>query len=206
MEFREFFHLFVGRWKLFCGVVSGAVLLSLVILLYQPPRFEADLTVNVTRAGTQRTADYTYDQFYRLQADERFADTVVRWLATPSLREDIRSEARVSSEVADSIGATRLSSQMISVTYVSRSKDGFGDMAAAIPDILNRETGKLDMLSNDPDWFVVMADAPSVRDARLPARLLLPLGVAIGLFAAFWSVLIDWYFRGPSRDRQGNDG
>ncbi|HWQ60529.1 MAG TPA: hypothetical protein VN420_05305 [Candidatus Fimivivens sp.] len=199
MEFRDFCLIFRGRWKLFAGIVAGIVFLSLLALLYQPSRFETDLTVNVSRSGMQHTTDYTYDQFYRLQADERFADTVVRWLETPSLRQEIRSVADVSPDVTDSIKASRLSSQMISVSYVSNSEHGAGDMATAIPDVLNRETMKLNELAKDPDWFVVLADEPTMRDARFPAWILLSIGAALGFFAAFWTVLIDWYFRGARR-------
>ena len=199
MEFRDFCRIFVDRRKLFFEVFAGFVFASLLILRFQPARFETDLTVNVSRSGTQTTADYTYDQFYRLQADERFADTVVRWLATPSVRSDVQETAGVSADVPGSIDAKRLSSQMIAVTYVSPSVDGFGTMESAIPDVLNREIVRLNALSKDPDWYVVMADVPVVRDARVPATLLLPLGIALGAFFGFFSVLLAWYFRGPRK-------
>ncbi|MEI7750395.1 MAG: hypothetical protein WCJ25_05365 [Candidatus Moraniibacteriota bacterium] len=203
MELRDFCRIFADRRKLFLEILAGFVLVSLLILRFQPTRFETSLTVNVSRSGAQTTSDYAYDQFYRLQADERFADTVVRWLATPSVRSDIRDAASVSADVTGSIDAKRLSSQMIAVTYVSRSTDGFGDMAHAVPDVLNRETAKLNALSKDPDWFVVLADAPQVRDARLSALFLLPFGIALGAFCAFFGVLIAWYFRG-SNIRRGS--
>jgi len=199
MELRDFCRIFTDRRELFFWIFAGFVLVSLLILRFQPERFETSLTLNVSRSGTQATSDYTYGQFYRLQADERFADTVVRWLATPSIRSDIRDASSVSADVAGSIDAKRFSSQMIAVTYVSRSESGFGDMAHAVPDILNRETMRLNALSKDPDWFVILADAPQVRDARVSARLLLPLGIALGAFFGFFGALTAWYFRGPRK-------
>ena len=202
MELRDFYHLFVNRRKLFFGIVVGFVIVSLLIIRFQPARFETDLTLNVSRSGARTTSDYTYDQFYRLQADERFADTVVRWLATPSLQTDIGSVAAVSPDIPESIVAKRLSSQMIAVTYVSHSMDGFGDMSNAIPAVLNQEAAKLNALSKDPDWFVIMADAPVASDARLRIGLLLPLGIGLGLCFGFFGVLIAWYVQGPV----GNNG
>jgi len=196
MELRDFCLIFVHRRNLFLGGLAGFVILSLLIFRFQPGRFETSLSVNVSRSGTQTTSDYAYDQFYRLQADERFADTVTRWLAAPSILEDIRTVSGVSADVAGSISAKRLSSQMIDVTYVSRTRDGFGGMARAIPEVLNGETEKLNALSKSPDWFTVMADDPVVRDARLPVRLLFPLGIALWVFFGFWVVLIHWYLRG----------
>ena len=206
MELRDIYRLFAERKNIFLIVFFSCVFVALLTFRFQPGRFETNLTVNVSRSGMQATSEYTYDQFYRLQADERFADTVVRWLAAPSIREDIRIASGVSADVTGSITAKRLSSQMIDVTYISRTKDGFGDMSHAVPEILNGETEKLNILSKSPDWFVVMADDPAVRDARLPMRLVLPLGVALGAFLGFWAVLSHWYLGGGREsDRIGND-
>lgn len=198
MEFRDFCLIFVRHAKLFFGVFSGFVLLSIVVFLFQPAKFEASLTLNVSRSGSQSTPDYTYDQFYRLQADERFADTVVRWLAAPSVRSDIRSSAGVSASVVDSIVAKRLSSQMIAVTYSSQDRIGFGEMSRAVSGTLNAETAKLNALSKDTDWFVVLSDEPVVSDARIPARIMIPSGAALGAFFGFWIVLLVWYFQEKS--------
>ncbi|NTW75486.1 MAG: hypothetical protein HGB34_01145 [Candidatus Moranbacteria bacterium] len=201
MEFRDFCLIFIRRWTLFIGVFVGCVATALLIFRFQPERFETSLTLNVTRTGMQETQDYTYDQFYRLQADERFADTVVRWLSAPSVRSDIRESSGVAARISDTIDAKRLSSQMIDVTYESSTYGGFGTMAVAIPEALNREAEKLNTLSKDVDWFTVMADEPVVRDARLTLGFLLALGTAIGMFLGFWVVLADWYFRGTVEER-----
>lgn len=199
MEFRDFCLIFFRQWKLFSGVVLGIVAVSALLLGFQPDRFEADLTLNVTRAGSRHATEYSYDHFYRLQADERFADTVVRWLGSASFQEGIRHSAAVTDGVSGTIEAKRLSSQMISVTYVSPTREGFGDMARAIPEAVNLEAERLNGETGDPDWFIVLADVPAVRDARLPARLLLPLGAALGIFFAFWTVLIIYYFLDGSK-------
>ncbi len=201
MEFRDFCLIFVRRWNLFAGVLFACIAVALLVFRFQPTRFETSLTLNVTRIGMQETQDYTYDQFYRLQADERFADTVVRWLDAPSVRSDISESSGATGRVSDTIVAKRLSSQMIDVTYESSTREGFGDMAVAVPTVLNREAEKLNALSKDVDWFTVMADEPVARDARLTLGFLLVLGAACGVFLGFWTVLADWYFRGTAEER-----
>ncbi|MEI6650901.1 MAG: hypothetical protein WCL23_05775, partial [Candidatus Moraniibacteriota bacterium] len=129
---------------------------------------------------------------------ERFADTVVRWIAAPSVRNEIDTTAWVASCVTDSVVAKRFSSQMIAVSYSSPKRDGFGSMATAIPETLNRETAKLNELSKEADWFVVMADDPVTRDARISFSLVLSVGAALGAFFGFWTVLGLWYFRGEA--------
>jgi hypothetical protein len=201
MEFRDFCLIFVRRRNLFVGVVFACIAVALLVFRFQPARFETSLTLNVSRSGMHETQEYTYDQFYRLQADERFADTVVRWLAAPSVRMDVQEQAAVSKTVTDSISAKRLSSQMIAVTYVSGSRNGFGEMSTVVPEVLNREAGKLNELSKDTNWFAVVADEPVAHDARISFRFLLLLGALLGVFFGFWVVLVDWYFRGNEKER-----
>ncbi|MEI6650878.1 MAG: hypothetical protein WCL23_05630, partial [Candidatus Moraniibacteriota bacterium] len=102
MEFRDFCTIFAHRRNVFFSVFGVFLVVSALVFRLQPSRFETSLTVNVARAGAQATTDYTYDQFYRLQADERFADTVVRWIAAPSVRKEIATSAGVASGVTDS--------------------------------------------------------------------------------------------------------
>lgn len=197
MEFRDFCRIFIERRTLFFGTVGVVVLFSLFAYRLQPERYETSLLLNVARTGSRETAEYTYDQFYRLQADERFADTVVRWLEEPSVREEIASRSETSADVVGTISAKRLSSQIISVRYRARSVDGFGGMAHAVLETLNGESARLNELSRDADWFTLVADKPVVRDVRFPLATTLSVGFVGGIFVAFWTVLSVWYFRGP---------
>lgn len=197
MEFREFFHIFVSRRNLFLGVFFGFLVLSLLASRFQPDRFETSLLVNVARSGMKETSEYSYDQFYRLQADERFADTVVRWLEEPSILETIRTRSGADGDAIDTLSAKRLSSQVIRIRYRSSRYDGFGTMAEAVPATLNDESARVNARSGDPDWFILVADDPVVRDVRLSFGFLTAFGIASGAFFAFWAVLFSWYFRGP---------
>ena len=132
MELREFIGIFVKDRKVFFGIIFAAALLGALVFRFQPERYETALTLNVARTEADTASDYKYDQFYRLQADERFADTVVRWLAAPSVRADIASGANTSPRVVSSISAKRLSSQMIDVRYSADRVADFGKTADAI--------------------------------------------------------------------------
>lgn len=197
MEFRDFCRIFVERRALFFLTVAAFLLVALGAYRLQPEKYETSLLVNVARIGSRETSEYTYDQFYRLQADERFADTVVRWLEEPSIEEAIRVRSGAEPDVVGTIFARRLSSQVISVRYRASSEDGFGDMARVVPEILNAESARLNELSRDADWFTLVADEPVVSDVRFTLRTALSVGVVGGAFSAFWFVLAAWYFRGP---------
>lgn len=202
MELREFIKVFADRKNLFFWVLLGFVVLALLYFRFQPARYEAALMLNVARTGFLETSDYQFDQFYRLQADERFADTVVRWLGAPSLRSDIVKESGASKAVIGTISARRLSSQMIDVRYHATSPKDLSGIDTAIVSTLNRETGKLNESAQDPSWFVLMADQPIVSDTRISFGKSLAAGIAAGIFFAFWAVLLLWYwFGGNSKSK-----
>lgn len=195
MELREFIGIFAKDRRVFFGIILGCVVLGMLAYRFQPDRYQATLSLNVTRGGAVATDGYRYDQFYRLQADERFADTVVRWIAAPDIRKDIDSEAGVKDGVIRNLEGKRLSSQMIAVTYEARSGEVFGRYAKAIVTVINRESAALNEEAEAPDWFIVIAGDPAVGDARIGFVPLSLGSLFAGLFFAFWSVLVRRYWR-----------
>lgn len=194
MELREFIAIFIDQKKLFFGVFIGCIVVGLAAFRFQPERYEAALLLNVSRTGYEITNAYRYDQFYRLQADERFADTVVRWVTAPSVRAEMISLG-APRRVIVSLTAKRLSSQMIDVRYFAPSIEECGNAKNAIVSALNKEAEKLNTEAGDPNWFTIIADEPVVSDARMPLRIALGGGMVAGLFLAFWAVLLARYFK-----------
>jgi hypothetical protein len=194
MELKEFIGIFVKDRKVFFGIILGSLILGLIVFRFQPARYETALTLNIARTGTDTASDYKYDQFYRLQADERFADTVVRWLAAPAIRADIVSGANVSLRVVESMTAKRLSSQMIDVRYFASRPAEFGKMADVIAAVLGRETDKLNKDAKDPNWFLIVSDRPIVTDARIPFSTVSGMAGFLGVFFGFWAVMVRRYW------------
>lgn len=200
MEFREFIGIFQKHRNLFLGTVLVCVFAAWIWQRGQAVSYQATLLINIGRAGVSETTDYTYDSFYRLQADERFADTVVRWLSTPRVVEDIYREAHLNSEGMDAKGlsavfsAGRLSSQIISVKYGGENKKALEELATSAVTVLNRYTDTLNTEAREKSWFVVIGSDPVISDARVDMRKALLVGLALGLFFGFWAVLWRHYF------------
>ncbi len=188
-----------GR-SLFVVVVVLFVVGAFVWQALQPPRSQATLLINIGRSGVQETNDYTFDSFYRLQADERFADTVVRWLAAPRVVEDIYQEAHLNAEnitsaqALSSFSAKRLSSQMISVTYTGSNEKILREVSESVVRVLNRYTETLNTDGKEKGWFVVIGSDPILSDARVSRELALLVGLGAGVFIAFWLILFRHYF------------
>lgn len=200
MELRELLAVLRGHRNQYLGIILVFVFVALVWQKEQPVSYQATLLMNIGRAGASETTDYTYDSFYRLQADERFADTVVRWLSTPRVVEDIYKEAQLNSaslgikDLSRAFTAGRLSSQVISVQYRSENEKRLENLAQAAVTVLNRYTDTLNTNEREKSWFVIIGSDPVIRDGRVSLGLALMVGFLVGLFVGFWVVLFKHYF------------
>ena len=192
MELKEYIQIFKKHSKLFW---LSVVLFAIMAFSYQilaPTRYASSLVMNVTREGTQKTQDYRYDEFYRLQADERFADTVVRWLGAPGIASDICDDAGACPE--GGFKARRLSSQMIEVNYATRNTKAAEKIAISVGDILSREIEKLNQYQKNDAWFKILVNDPEIMDGRIGPWKLLLGSLSLGAFVGFWAVFAKHYF------------
>lgn len=202
MELRDCILIFSRYRWLFCGTIAAFVCVGLAFQAWQPVRYGAEITMNVARLGARATSEYSYDDFYRLQADERFADTVVRWLESPRIVGAIAREARVSEGI--SFDAGRLSSQVIRIRYTLSDQESAKRVAAAIFTVLNRETESLNQNRSEDGWFTLVGETPAIYDARVSLRRALLLSGALGVFFGFFAVLFRWYWKGLPETKRRN--
>jgi uncharacterized protein involved in exopolysaccharide biosynthesis len=194
MELKDFLQIFRVERNLFIKAVLFFLLGAWVWQISQPVSYQATLLINIGRTGVSETTDYTYDSFYRLQADERFADTVVRWLGTPRVVEDIYREAHIDTAERAAFRAGRVSSQVIIVKYDGGYRKTLEQLSTALVTVLNRYTNTLNTEGQEKSWFVVLGSEPVLEDARVNLRTALLIGLALGLFVGFWAVLFRHYF------------
>lgn len=166
------------------------------MFVLQPMRYQTTVMLNVTRKATQQTSDYRYDEFYRLQADERFADTVVRWLGSPNVTDDIVKESKIDpKKLVSNFKAMRLSSQMIQVTVVTVDASSGKKMAQAMRKVIDAQTEKLDEEQKGETWFKVLASDPLVMPQKMGMKIVLFVSIMLGIFLGSWGVLIRHYFK-----------
>jgi capsular polysaccharide biosynthesis protein len=197
MEFKAIIAIFRKHKQSFWITVAVCIVIGIIGQRLQTDAVASNLTLNVTRLGAEKTADYQFHSFYRLQADERFADTIVRWIASPRLVADIASEAHLNSDdgaFSRTIKAERLSSQMIQMTYHAKDASAAQKIAQAIVKRVNIEADTLNADQQEASWFAVVGDEAVVRDARLNLTIALALSLVIGVFLGFWTVLLRHYF------------
>ncbi len=193
MELKEYIKIVKESGGLFLGVVFGIVLIGLGWYFMAPENYKVETNLNITRNGKQEESnDYRYDEFYRLQADERFADTVVRWLGSERIKSDICKKNNLCQQT---LRAKRLSSQFIIVSFVSQKTDVAKTKSTKIINILNKETERLNKLQQSETWFKVLGDEPIITKNKISFQKLLAMLFSSGIFIGFWVVFIRHYFK-----------
>jgi len=201
MELYDIVKIYWRERRLFILIVVASFFLALVWQMSQPISYQAALLLNIGREGTQTTSEYTFDNFYRLQADERFGDTVVRWLQSPRVVSDILKESGLDAssqserEFKSLISAKRLSSQVIELSFSQGEKLALKKEADAIVKVLNTYTERLNQDGQKDGWFVVVGSDPVLMDARVSLSKAVGVGGLLGCFVAFWTITLLWSFR-----------
>ena len=176
-----------------------ATLITVVIVYAWSVRrsetFSASFLLSVGRLASQDTADYRYDQFYRFQADEKFAETIVQWLSSPGVSKSILDKAEVKSDgktirqLSKSFRSEKISSSLVGVRYGTQSEDEGKKLAVAISSLVLDKTKNMNSEARDPDWFSVdMANlivAKNTQDLRINLGLAALFGIFIGSLLAF---------------------
>lgn len=188
MEFKEYLAIFGRQRKIFFLTLAALSVLGVLSYHLQPQVLDASFALNVTRKGMEQTSDYRYDQFYRLQADERFADTLVRWLQMPGMLEKIAAKADFGR-----LRAARLSSQLIRVDFEAANKEDASLAASAVCEQLSIQTAELDVEQRDPNWFKISCAEVSVRDGRVGFWRIMGGALFLGVFGGFWMALLKHY-------------
>ncbi|GBE17298.1 hypothetical protein BMS3Abin15_01139 [bacterium BMS3Abin15] len=200
MEFKEYIQILKKHFGLFLLVIILVVIAGIIFQVSKPANFKSSLTLNVTRTGSQQTSDYRYDDFYRLQADERFADTVVRWLGSPRIVTDIYNDAKIttaglsSRKLSKIFKAQRLSSQLVQVTYITSNSRTSEKLSESIVSILNKQSDELNELQKNETWFKILGSYPVVKENKPDMELVIIVSILLGIFLGVWAVFIKNYF------------
>ncbi len=211
MELKEYLKIIKENRNLFFLVVLIVVSGSFTFFLAKPVSYSTSLTLNISRQGSQSTPDYKYDDFYRLQADEKFAETVAEWLKSPRTVADIYAGAGISVQgksvsggdpkqftlrrLTKSLKPEKRSSQIVAVNFSAAREETAKKISDSIVAVISKNTEDLNRKQNENTWFTIIAqDAVIVKDTFDPF-IVFVVSLAIGIFAAFWTIMISHYIK-----------
>lgn len=201
MELKEYLQIIKKDIKTFITLTVFAVVGTLAYFYFQPVNYVTSLTLNITRMGIEETGEYRYDGFYRLQADERFAETVVEWLGSPRIVADIYETAKINSQnltltnLSKSLKAEKRSSQIVAVNFSSATPEGAQKISTGIVKVISKNTEKLNESQKEKNWFQIMAENPVIARNVPNYKIIFLASFLVGIFAAFWVALVKDYLK-----------
>ena len=201
MDLKEYLQLIRRDIKIFISVAAIIVVSTLAYFYFQKESYLTSLTLNITRSGIEATQDYRYDGFYRLQADEKFAETVVEWFKSPRVAADIYSEAQMNlqglstAQLSKITSAEKRSSQIVAVKFFSSTPEAAQKISEAAVKIISQNVEKLNESQKEKSWFEVVAEKPITLKDKPNYKIILLASLLAGIFLAFWTVMFRHYFK-----------
>lgn len=204
MELRDFLQIFIRQRRLITGITAGAVIFGFLVYRLQAQRYDGSVLLSVTRTAAEVTPEYQYDEFYRLQADERMADTLARYLESEIGRRDAAQRVpfvgdRASTFIESKISTLRLSSTIVEVKYVAATPTEAKQIAEAFFETGEHYFAELNEQAQNRNWFTLVASNAAVKDGRFALPVMLGIAFSLGIIVAFWTVLGIWYWKGGGR-------
>lgn len=195
MELKEYFKIAKKNVSILIYAVIIAVVAVYIWSIKQSETYSTSLLLNIGRIETQSTSDYRYDQFYRIQADDKFSETVSEWLKMPGVAQEILSKAGSNSgskslrQLAKTFSADKMSPQIIEVRFSPASPDEAGKISSAIASVISDRTKALNADARDPNWFKVdpsnLITAKNTQDLRINLFIAALVGLILEIFFAF---------------------
>ena len=195
MELKEYYKILKSNFSVVIYTILIAVVAVYAWSVRTSQTFSASLLLNISRTETQSTADYRYDQFYRLQADEKFAETVEQWLKSPGISQeifqkvDIKTSEKSLRQLSKSFRAEKMSANLVGVSFGAQTEDEAKKIANAASAVISDKTKNLNADARDPNWFKVdMSDfvvARNTQDLRINLAVAALAGLFIGTLLAF---------------------
>lgn len=200
-ELRSLLLLFVRERSLIFIVVLIALGVGSLGYRLQGQRYDTELLLSVTRGSAETTTEYRYDEFYRLQADERVADTLTQFWLSRSGEDLVAERAGFGSEQRKKFllhgpKVNRLSSQLIRITFSTETISDGQKIANALTETGEAYLETLNHEAKEPNWFRLVSTPVLTEDGRFPLGLALLLSGSVGLFLSWWIILFRWYWRG----------
>ena len=197
MELKEFVEVFKKYFYTFVIVFAIVLLAGLIWRNFQAKFYLASVAVNISREGQVKNKDYQYDQFYQLQADEKFGKNIVNWLGDPGFLEASKHDFKTTkigkqTEIYK-LKATQLSSNYIKVEYKTKNPQAAVLFGKILKKNLNDKNEKLNIGGNE-NWFKLIIDDAHVEKSHIGLTPFLIVLSVLGSLFGLLGVLLRHYF------------
>jgi uncharacterized protein involved in exopolysaccharide biosynthesis len=207
MELKKLVKILLKNKALFFGIWLAIVALATVWFFSQPSKYEAFLSVEISRDSLEETKDYQYNQYYRLLADEKFADTVTQWSKDPEIVKTIFQEAKVPLELnslrqaSKILNGERLTANYIQIKFSTNNEERAERIITAIKNNFSKKTEELNQSSQDKNWFKLVFGDSLIVLKKNSFSLIFFASFIFGLMSAMLVVLLRHYWQEDDEGR-----
>ena len=206
MELKALIEIFTKSKKLFWSILIISLIIGCIYYVSQPKQYSVSTTLNVVRliskdSSNQKKYENDFSSFYRLQADEKIADSVVAWLKSPSIVSDILKDSGIkeikynNKNLASIYKANKMSSQIVDIRFMVTNKEQGKKQTEAIKNKINNLLKTMNPENSTDSWFEVSIEKPVVYFYEKSLTFVLSLSLAIGFFVSFIVIITKHYFK-----------
>lgn len=204
MELIELFNLIKKNQVVFAGVFLLVFLSGLFFYHQQNQIYLASMAINISREKQNANQDYQYDQFYRLQADEKFGQNIVNWVGDSGLmnnsKEDFIALGKGNWEDISKVKAVQASSNYIKVEFKSKTPSSALVFGKVLKENLNKKNQQLGGDKEQNNWFKLIIDDTQVVKNKVNFPFFLITTILLAILMGIFGVLLAHYFDKASKN------
>ncbi len=207
MELKILIKIFIKYKKLFWSIMIVFIVIGCIYYVSQPKKFSVATTLHITRSISEnykKSLNFGNDfsSFYRLQADEKIADSIVAWLKSPSIVLDILktsgqnlSEYNNNDDLVSIYNVNKASSQIVNIKFMTNNKLDGKKQVDSIDKKLNELLKAMIIEKSTSSWFKVIVEEPVIYFYEKSLIFTLSLSLALGFFTSFVIIILIHYIK-----------
>src|SRR3989338_973583 len=186
------------KWVLVFAVL---VALAAGIFAWQKDKYNVSLSLTISRAGTQNSADYKYDSYYALKASDEFGSAVEGWFKTPEMAQAINKQAGLDlgapslASLSRRFQAVKISPTTVEVRFGAISANDAKNISLAIANVAGARADLLNTKSNQGVAFTVIGGEQVIAADPFNFWQDALLGLIIGLVFGVFVKVAGEYFK-----------
>ena len=200
MELKEYLKVLKKYKTTFVVIWVGAIAFGLIAASLVPQRYKTTFSIDITRDTQEEgTQEYDFDQFYRLEADDRFGRTIVEWFSDGAIVNNIHAVARSveenfeNEELETKFKAKKLANSYLRVSFLVSEKKEVKPLFLGGKKVLNEKTKEFNGGFNKQSSFKLIFNGPTIANATIPLTPLLISLIGSGFFLAAFGIMFRKY-------------
>lgn len=200
MELKEYLKVLSKYRTTFLVIWAVVVLIGLLVASLISQKYKATFSIDITREAQEKvTGEYDYDQFYRLEADDRFGRSLVQWFGDKAIVNQIQTVAQNTDEnfkdyqFEPDFKADKLANSYLKVTFLVSQKKEVTPVFLGTKKVLEEKVAEFNGGFDAQNRFKLVFNGPTISDTKIPLTPLLIGLFGGGFFIASFGVMFRRY-------------